>query len=128
METALENTILDVLKQLCSGRGKQREVSEKFGISRQYLNKLLNGVAPISSISLETLQKMFPRVTFNLNGDAVSIHADQNSGAVVGVNRGHVSTAASESFRLRVLEAVIDLDIPSDALQIVLKTIKEIKP
>jgi transcriptional regulator with XRE-family HTH domain len=128
MEKKLETTIRDALRGLCDERGKQRPVAEKLGISQQYLNRLLNGTRPVSGLTIETVQRMFPHATFNLNGDAVSIHADQNSGSVVGVNRGHVSTVASESFRLRILEAVIGLDIPADALQIVLKTIKEIKP
>ena len=128
MEKNLESTILESLRRQCDGRGKTGQVAKKIGLSRPYLNKLVNGKCPVSGLTIETVQRMFLHATFNLNGDAVSIHADQNSGSVVGVNRGHVSTAASESFRLRILEAVIGLDIPADALQIVLKTIKEIKP
>ena len=131
MEKNLETAIQEALHRLCDGeRGKTGQVADKIGVSQAYLNRLLTGTRPVSGLTVKTVQRMFPRATFILNGDAVSIHADQNSGSVVGVNRGNVSTpapATSESFRLRVLEAVIELDIPADALQIVLKTIKGVK-
>lgn len=133
MEKNLEAAIRDALHRLCDGeRGKQRVVAGKFGISQQYLNRLLNGTRPVSGLTIETVQKMFPRATFNLNGDGVNAANSGTVHGVVGLNSGTVNTSApavaSESFRLRVLEAVIGLDIPADALQIVLKTIKETKP
>jgi len=45
---------------------------------------------------------------------------------VVGLNSGTVN-ASESSLRLRIIEAVIGLDIAPDALQAVLKTIKEVR-
>lgn len=132
MEKNLESTILESLRRQCDGRGKTGQVAKQIGLSRPYLNKLVNGKCPVSGLTIETVQRMFPHATFNLNGDGVNAANSGTVHGVVGMNSGTVNTSApavaSESFRLRVLEAVIGLDIPADALQIVLKTIKEIKP
>lgn len=134
MEKNLESTILESLRRQCDGRGKTGQVAKQIGLSRPYLNKLVNGKCPVSGLTIETVQRMFPHATFNLNGDAVSIHADQNSGSVVGVNRGHVSTAAQsaedapdlEHVKARIISALIRLEIPPDALQAVLRTVNDL--
>lgn len=132
MKNNLETTISDAIHELCDGKRNQDEVAKRLGMSRQYLNRLLTGARPVSGLTVKTVQKMFPHATFNLNGDGVNAANSGTVHGVVGMNSGTVNTSApavaSESFRLRVLEAVIGLDIPADVLQIVLKTIKETKP
>ena len=49
---------------------------------------------------------MFPKMSVNLNGDKVSITANQNSGNVVGINNGIISGDC--------LSAVIDKILSSD--------------
>ena len=69
---------------------------------------------------------MFPRMVIYLNGDAGTATNSGTANVVVG-NCGTVNAASEGSLRLRIMEAVIGLDIPPDALQAVLKTIKEVR-
>ena len=126
MEKKLEKLIHETLLRLCEGRGKQEEVASKFGISRPYLNRLLRGECPISGLTVGTLEKMFPNMAVNLNGDGVNAVNIGTVNGGVGMNSGTVN-ASESSLRLRIMEALVGLEIPADALQIVLKTIKEVK-
>ena len=127
MEQNIENIIRETLKNMCDGRKSQREVAESLNISRPYLNRLLRGVVPISGLSVAKLEQMFPRMVIYLNGDAVTATNSGTVNGVVGLNSGTVNAASEGSLRLRIIEAVIGLDIPPDALQAVLKTIKEVR-
>ena len=77
--------------------------------------------------------KMFPRATLNLNGDGnitqTVSHVNVKNGSV-SLNNAPASEAqiksAVEAFRHEVVDALIGLDIPPDALAAVLKTIKEL--
>lgn len=128
---SLAETVYQTLRQEWDSGLTQEEVAEKHNIKHGQVQPILSGKRSAGGLHLDTFDRMFPNATFNLNGDGVNAANSGTVHGVVGLNSGTVNTsapAASESFRLRVLEAVIDLDIPSDALQIVLKTIKEIKP
>lgn len=126
MEQNLEKIIRDELRRLSGGSKNQQEVAEKIGISRPYLNRLLSGKYPVSGLTVATLEKMFPRMVVYLNGDGVNATNTGTVNGVVGLNSGTVN-ASESSLRLRIIEAVIGLDIAPDALQAVLKTIKEVR-
>ena len=127
MQQNIQNAIREELRRLCEGpRGKQEEVAGKLGVSRSYLNKIIRDKCPVSGLTVATLEKMFPRMVVYLNGDTVNaVNTGGTRNCVVGFNNGTVN--AEGSLRLRILEAVIGLDIPPDALQAVLKTIKEVR-
>ena len=127
MEPNLESIIRETLKKSCGERKSQREVAESLGISQSYLNRLLSNKYPVSGLTVATLEKMFPRMVIYLNGDAVTATNSGTVNGVVGLNSGTVNAASEGSLRLRIMEAVIGLDIPPDALQAVLKTIKEVR-
>jgi len=127
MEPNLETIIRETLKKCCGERKSQREVAESLGISQSYLNRLLSNRYPVSGLTVATLEKMFPRMVIYLNGDAVTATNSGTVNGVVGLNSGTVNAASEGSLRLRIMEAVIGLDIPPDALQAVLKTIKEVR-
>lgn len=127
----LDKQIKSILEQEEAAGMSHREIGKRHHVSHTHITHLLNGKRPVSGLTIETVQKMFPLASFNLNGDGVNAANSGTVHGVVGLNSGTVNTitpAALESFRFRILEAVIDLDIPSDALQTVLKTIKGIKP
>lgn len=127
MEQNIESLIREELRRLCEGRrGKQEEVAGKLGVSRSYLNKILRDKCPVSGLTVATLEKMFPRMVVYLNGDGVNATNTGTVNGVVGLNSGTVN-ASESSLRLRIIEAVIGLDIAPDALQAVLKTIKEVR-
>ena len=127
----LDEQIKSILEQEKAAGLSHREIGKRHHVSQTHITHLLNGQRPVSGLTIETVQKMFPLASFNLNGDGVNAANSGTVHGVVGLNSGTVNTstpAALESFRLRVLEAVIELEIPADALQVVLKTIKGIKP
>ena len=128
MEQNIDFLILETLRNMCAGHKNQQEVADRLGISRPYLNRLISGTRQISGLTVATLEKMFPRMVIYLNGDAVnSVNNSGTVNGVVGLNSGTVNAASEGSLRLRIMEAVIGLDIPPDALQAVLKTIKEVR-
>lgn len=121
------NRIQAHLRELAKSH-TQAEIAKSLGISRPYLNRLLNRKRPISGISLRALMKLFPTATIHLYGDNVSSHNSGVNNGVMGVNNGTVNGGAgsAEAFRTRAMSALIDLDIPADALRKVLKTIKDL--
>ncbi len=126
MEQNIESLIREELRRLYGGNKSQREVAERIGLSQSYLNRLLSGKYPVSGLTVATLEKMFPRMVVYLNGDGVNATNTGTVNGVVGLNSGTVN-ASESSLRLRIIEAVIGLDIAPDALQAVLKTIKEVR-
>ncbi len=126
----MEKLIFDALHKMCDGKPNQEDIAKSLGISRPYLNRLLNKKRPIDGITLRALMKLFPQATLNLKGDSI---INDNSGVnngVMGVNNGTVNTTITESaeaFRNRALKTLMDLDIPPDALIKVLKTIKDLQ-
>jgi len=127
----LEEQIKSVLDQEEAAGMSHEKIGKRHNIAASQVTRILRGTRPVSGLTVKTVQKMFPLASFNLNGDGVNAANSGTVHGVVGLNSGTVNTntpAALESFRLRVLEAVIELEIPADALQVVLKTIKGIKP
>ena len=128
----MEKIIFNALHEMCDGKPNQEEIAKSLGISRPYLNRLLNKKRPIDGITLRALMKLFPRATLNLNGYTVVADNSGTNHGVVGVNNGTVngvisSSASAEDFRNKALKVLCDLDIPPDALVKVLKTIKDLQ-
>lgn len=115
---------------MCDGKPNQEDIAKSLGISRPYLNRLLNKKRPIDGITLRALMKLFPRATLHLNGDTVIAENSGVNNGVMGVNHGTVNATGAESveaFRDRALKVLMDLDIPPDALLKVLKTLKDLQ-
>ena len=127
----MEKIIFDALHAMCDGKTNQEEIAKGLGISRPYLNRLLNKKRPIDGITLRALRKLFPHATLHLQGDTVIAENTGINNGVLGVNHGTVNggtpTASAEAFRTKAIAAMIDLDIPSDALREVLKTLKDLQ-
>ena len=108
-----------------------QEMASKYGVSYQYLRELIQGEKPIDRMSLAFFKKLFPNATLNLQGDTVIAKNSGINNGVLGVNHGTVNggtpTASAEEFRSKAITAMIDLDIPSDALREVLKTLKDLQ-
>ena len=128
----MEKIIFDALHAMCDGKPNQEDIAKSLGISRPYLNRLLNKKRPIDGITLRALMKLFPRATLHLNGDTVIAENSGVNNGVMGVNHGTVNgggtpPASAEAFRSKAIAAMIDLDIPADALREVLKTLKDLQ-
>lgn len=83
--------ILDTINAEYQSGLSQEEIAARHHISQAHVQRIISGKANLDNLRLETLEKMFPDAVLYLNGDNVSIHADQNRGAVVGVNRGTIT-------------------------------------
>lgn len=132
MKKNLETSVFEALHALCDGKRNQEEVANALHVSRSYLNRLLNQKLPVSGLTLNSVQKMFPNATLNLHGDVSLTQTGTNNG-VVGVNNGTVNNSGSppvktaEAFRHEVIDALIGLDIPAESLQAVLKAIRDLE-
>lgn len=140
---SIETTIREYLEEEYANGRTHQEIADAHHISRSFIQSLLSGKRNYSGISLKHVEQMFPHSTLNLNGDAVSIQADRNKGTVNvlhrcgTVNAGGQSTpsplieaqikAAVEAFRHDASDALLNIDIPPDALLKVLKTLKDLQ-
>lgn len=122
--------VKNALQEEYRNGGKQQEMAAKHGVSQQYISRLLSGKRSCEGLSLKAVNNMFPYATLNINGNLTADNSGINHG-VVGINNGTVNSTSVngdvEKFRVKALSAIIDLDIPSDTLQIVLKTLKNLK-
>ena len=112
-----------------------KEVAEKIGVAESSVHSWECGKNTPRAARIHKLAELFrcseeefadfepgEYVPKRLTVEALALKGVSVPGVPVDPNK------ILESFRLRLLEAVIGLDIPADALQIVLKTIKETKP
>lgn len=107
MKKNLETSVYEALHALCDGKRNQEEVANALHVSRSYLNRLLNQKLPVSGLTLNSVQKMFPNATLNLHGDVSLTQTGTNNG-VVGVNNGTVNSGpAPDSISRSVLESLI---------------------
>lgn len=97
--------IFDFLKNEYSKGATYNDLAKKYGISYTHIHNLLSGRRSVSGISLEFFFKIFPKAQINLAGDVVSIHADHNSGHVVGVNRCGISSDCLSAVMDKILES-----------------------
>jgi len=111
---------------------KQQDMASAHRVTQQYISRLLSGERSCEGLSLRAVANMFPRATLHLNGDTVIAENSGVNNGVMGVNNGTVNgggtpTASAEAFRSKAIAAMIDLDIPADALREVLKTLMDLQ-
>ena len=123
--------ILELLRKEYSEGSTYQEMASRHGVSYQYLRELMQGIKRTDRISLEILFKLFPHAQITLNaGDQINGNATTGHGPAIVGHHNHVTAAAedsAETFRSKAIAAMIDLDIPADALRDVLKTLKDLK-
>ena len=128
----LAEQIEDALRQQQRQGKTQTEMSEMNGISQSHIQRILSNPGnKIKGLKVETLMRMFPRATLNLNGNITTSQTGTNNVVVNGecgtVNNGtpHAQPSADQ-IRARIIAALIPLDIPPESLQAVLRTINEL--
>ena len=79
--------ISDALKKEYEGGATYQELSEKYGVSYQYLRELILGKKPVARMSLDTFFKLFPRATVTISGGIVApvVNNGHNRGTMIGV-------------------------------------------
>lgn len=48
------------IRKLCEKYGTQKEVAQRVGIGHVHLNKVINGVSPLSEKMIARIKKSFP--------------------------------------------------------------------
>lgn len=110
----------------------ERDLAKRSHVSRGYINALKNKKKPPRALSIETLLKLFPNALISLNtGEQINGNAMTGNGPAIVGHHNHVTANGSENsaeaFRSKAIAAMIDLDIPADALREVLKTLKDLR-
>lgn len=116
--------------RMCLSGMTEREMAKRSGVASSYLNSLKNKKKPPRALSVDTLLKLFPHAQITLNaGDQINGNATTGHGPAIVGHHNHVTAPAedsAETFRSKAIAAMIDLDIPADALREVLKTLKDL--
>lgn len=114
--------ILAALRERWESGETQQNIAKKAHISQAYLCDLISGKSDIEGLTVKKLNALFPEASLNLRGDSVSIHADHNSGNVVGVNRGRISSDCMTA----VIDKILESEELSDAEKVkVMKVLKK---
>ena len=129
----LSDTIYNEIKRLYDSYKTQDKVADKCNTNQGKIQKILSKPGYCLGMKVETVEKMFPNATLHLTGDGnitqTVSHVNVKNGSV-SLNNAPASDAqiksAVDAFRHEVIDALIGLDIPPDALASVLKTIKEL--
>lgn len=125
-----EEDVINALRSLLVEH-VERDVAKRSNVSRGYINALKNQKKPPRALTVETLFKLFPLAQITLNaGDQINGNATTGHGPAIVGHHNHVTAAAedsAETFRSKAIAAMIDLDIPADALREVLKTLKDLQ-
>ena len=97
--------IIAVLKAEYDSGSTYEEIAKQHGISYSYIHDLMSGKRAAEGLTLKKINKLFPDAVLKLNGDSVSISADHNSGNVVGVNNGEISSHCMSAVLDKILES-----------------------
>lgn len=89
---------------------KQAEMARKFNCDQQTISRLLSGQRKFGGLTLDTVQKMFPRAIIYFNGDKVEIN--NNSGTAAGIVHGNMTNISSQA----------ESGVPADVLKLVMES------
>ena len=126
----LQKQIFDTLKQEERDGLNQEELALKHNISQAHIQRILCRKSNLDNLRLKTFEAMFPNAVVFLNGDnnitQTASNINVKNGSVNSISLNSASSSV-ESFRLRALDAIVELDIPPDAMKLVLQTLKKLK-
>ena len=100
-----------------------QEIAGRLGISQQQVNRLRNGARSFDKMRLETLLKLFPKLSLVLNGNTlhgpsvsnINGHGNIISSRDANGNQINLSSTSqeeqTEKFRSGLMQGIIDLDI-----------------
>lgn len=124
---SIESTIRQHVQELYRDGKTQQEVGDKLNISRSYIQSLMTGRRRYGGITVEYLDKMFPRATLNLTGTGNIMQVASNvrvqNGSVNSIQNGKTA----EQFRQEAIMKMLELDLDGDTLKSVLTALKGIE-
>ncbi len=114
-----------------------QEIADRLGCSHQQVNRLRNGTRTFSKMRLETLLKLFPKLTIALDG--MPIHGttvttiNGGNGNIIAhdVNGNNITLPATvcageiENFRSGLLHGFIDLEIDDATKVTILRFVRD---
>ena len=124
----IAQTVFETLRQEYDSGMTQEEVAAKHHVRHSQMQPILSGKRSAGGLRIETLDRMFPNATINLNGNGNSTITQVASNVKVNtqsINSG-AAHGSAEQARTRIIAALIPLDIPPESLQTVLRTINEL--
>ena len=74
---------------------KQAEMAIKYHSDQQTISRLLSGQRKFGGLTLDTVDRMFPRAIICFNGEKVEIN--NNSGTAAGIVHGNMTTVSGQS-------------------------------
>ena len=90
----ITKTIEDEIRACYSGDHSQYQMAGKYKVSQPYLNMLLSGKRKFGGLTLEKIDRMFPRAVIHLHGEPPSIaqtaHHAQTISQSVGGDAGRL--------------------------------------
>ena len=89
---------------------KQAEMAIKYHSDQQTISRLLSGQRKFGGLTLDTVDRMFPRAIIYFNGDKVEIN--NNSGTAAGIVHGNMTTVSGQS----------ESGVPADVLKLVMES------
>lgn len=134
MNSKIENTLHDVLiARIANSQMTDNQYADKRGIDRGALNRLKNKKVTFGRLTLENSCRLFPEIL-----ETISHLAD--SSAPIVAQDGHHNTAtvagrdiisgdavAIRDYQLKVLQAIIGLELDAKAKDAVLTAINQVK-
>lgn len=119
----IAETVRNIIQSEYDAGKKQREIADAHNVSRSYIQSLLTGRCPYEGITLDSLSRMFPSATLNLNGGGITQVASN-----VRVNNQSVNLGKSaDAYRNEAVAAVIKLDLSGDDMKKVLNALMGIE-
>lgn len=107
-----------------------QRISDKFHIPQSHVANLLNGKRSFGGITLDTFDRMFPRASVFLNGkDSTQSIGDNSNGNIQQIGANVVTNVKRDDIRdyqLKVLQAIIALDLDAKAKDAVLTAINQV--
>lgn len=89
---------------------KQSEMAIKYHSDQQTISRLLSGQRKFGGLTLDTVDRMFPRAIIYFNGDKVEIN--NNSGTAAGIVHGNMTNISSQA----------ESGVPADVLKLVMES------
>ena len=97
--------IIAALEDLHASGKTYERIAKESGIAQSYIYNLIHGKRDIDGLTIKKINQLFPQAILILEGDKISIQANNNQGNVVGVNHGSVNNTIVSDIMEKVLNS-----------------------
>lgn len=118
--------IYNALRDKYKSGATQEQIANEAQMSQTYIGDLLSGKRKIDGLTLKKINQLFPTATLSLGNRTIGNNNTIGERARVQSDNNFLPNSKFDidSFRRKLLEAVIDLDIDDTSRTKVLKLIK----